>query len=46
MTEHATTEFVTELHWALPTPADTEKFVQAATKRFADDLRRTIRAHQ
>jgi hypothetical protein len=37
---------ITELHWTLPTPADTEKFVQAVTKRFAEELRRTIQTHQ
>lgn len=37
----------TTIEWAIPAPdEDADKFVGLATKRFADELRRTIKAHQ
>ncbi len=37
----------TTIEWAVPAPGDdTDKFVRLATKRFTDELRRTIKAHQ
>lgn len=37
----------TTIEWAIPAPdEDTDKFVHLATKRIADELRRTIEAHQ
>jgi hypothetical protein len=38
---------VTEMHWHIPAAGDNvEQFVAIAAKRFADDMRATIKAHQ